>query len=1050
MTDTFLKSFFLGGVLVEPQKATITLHGESVPLQPKQMSVLVYLAQNAGRLVSNDELVAECWPGQFISDSPVSKTIAQLRKALQDSVKDCRYIKTVSRKGYMVVAEVKGLSTSAPVEVVSWNEGCPYPGLSAYTEMYEAVYFGREHFAEQQLGWLFSLQGGGWFNLYGPSNSGKSSLLNARFLPAIKRHVTAKNQQDCTVHEIDCTDIAKADAELTAIASANVNRQAPAIIFIDNVENVVDSTLHVSLIHSLLTLIKLQGSIVLSCTDILNQTQLTSVLNHTLGHEKAHVDIRHVAIPSVDNTELYQIIEKSSRAAGLQIDNCGKRQKSLSALIVEGCKQSNNALLITQSTLEQLYSNRSESMLTCQAFEDMGGIAGCWSRIADQAIKSLSKDALQYLDPLLFHLIGTESYISPKPKLKQVEFQSLSKDMQNLARQLLKSGLLSCSATEPVKLSLSSPDLLQCWPNAVKWFEVYSPILYIRQDLSVATQRWLAHERNPDFLFTSKRPLQQALQLDSLKEIPLSTDEKVFLQQSQNRANRMRAQRTGLWATLSASVIALVFLTLSLQWKNTEISQSRNNAQQLISFILSDLKGKLEPLGQLDLLHIVGSQTVDYFNEAGIDNLSGKSLVQLADALNILGEVAVKKNTFVDARKYFEQSLHAISYITETSPHYSLSLEKAIYANFWLGYMDYEQENFDRATNYFSDYRDMADRLLHINGTNTNWMLEKSYALNNLGSIALKQGKLDAAESYFTESKKIKTDLIDLAPDNLVYRDEYTDTLSWLASVAEAKGHYEEALTIYKESLAMMIVVARQAPDNYGLMSNLVIIELRLSQALFDSGNREQALRHLTSAILRLDVLVKHDPENAITKRRLIYAQVLTTRIHRLEGNYDQALLVLQQAINQQSILKASDSHASLIVEKEIDILTEHGQILLAMGQIQSGHSLLDQGIALAKTYDLDDINRQRQFAYLLLIKKLYPSDNKLALVDIDNLITLAYEDMLRWSTSNTHKRSGTILEWALGRLIGKLPNAESLLSNPVYANIYPELTMRWKDEDIH
>ena len=73
---------------------------------PKSMDVLMHLAKNQGEVVSSSELLDEFWPGTVSSDHAVHKVIAELRNALGDNAQKPRYIKTVPKRGYSLVARM--------------------------------------------------------------------------------------------------------------------------------------------------------------------------------------------------------------------------------------------------------------------------------------------------------------------------------------------------------------------------------------------------------------------------------------------------------------------------------------------------------------------------------------------------------------------------------------------------------------------------------------------------------------------------------------------------------------------------------------------------------------------------------------------------------------------------------------------------------------------------------------------------------------------------------------------------------------------------------
>ncbi|MES9913699.1 MAG: winged helix-turn-helix domain-containing protein, partial [Candidatus Sedimenticola sp. 4PFRAG1] len=71
------------------------------------MALLVYLAENAGKTVSREELFDALWPGVVVSDDTLTQAVIKLRKALGDSAKNARYIQTVPKRGYRLCTEVR-------------------------------------------------------------------------------------------------------------------------------------------------------------------------------------------------------------------------------------------------------------------------------------------------------------------------------------------------------------------------------------------------------------------------------------------------------------------------------------------------------------------------------------------------------------------------------------------------------------------------------------------------------------------------------------------------------------------------------------------------------------------------------------------------------------------------------------------------------------------------------------------------------------------------------------------------------------------------------
>src|SRR5919197_4614965 len=80
--------------------------GQPIKLRPKAFEVLVYLVEHHDRMVSKDELCAQVWPNQFISDATLGSTIRAVRQAIGDTGEAQQLIQTVQGYGYRFVATV--------------------------------------------------------------------------------------------------------------------------------------------------------------------------------------------------------------------------------------------------------------------------------------------------------------------------------------------------------------------------------------------------------------------------------------------------------------------------------------------------------------------------------------------------------------------------------------------------------------------------------------------------------------------------------------------------------------------------------------------------------------------------------------------------------------------------------------------------------------------------------------------------------------------------------------------------------------------------------
>ena len=120
--------FVFGGFRLDLRRMGVWKDDDRVPLEPKALDVLCHLVTNRDRLVSKEELLDSVWKDTFVTPNALTRTIAQLRKALGDDVKSPTLIETVAKRGYRFVAPVS-VSGNGAVELTPANEPFEAPAI---------------------------------------------------------------------------------------------------------------------------------------------------------------------------------------------------------------------------------------------------------------------------------------------------------------------------------------------------------------------------------------------------------------------------------------------------------------------------------------------------------------------------------------------------------------------------------------------------------------------------------------------------------------------------------------------------------------------------------------------------------------------------------------------------------------------------------------------------------------------------------------------------------------------------------------------------------
>ena len=110
--------------------------GTAIHVEPQVFDVLVYLVQHRDRVVSKDELIRAVWEGRFVSDDTLTSRVGAARRAIGDTGAEQRLIRTVTRRGFRFVGDVREVpnATRRPL-----RSSRPHPMLWAFHNAFDSA-----------------------------------------------------------------------------------------------------------------------------------------------------------------------------------------------------------------------------------------------------------------------------------------------------------------------------------------------------------------------------------------------------------------------------------------------------------------------------------------------------------------------------------------------------------------------------------------------------------------------------------------------------------------------------------------------------------------------------------------------------------------------------------------------------------------------------------------------------------------------------------------------------------------------------------------------
>ncbi len=605
------------------------------------------------------------------------------------------------------------------------DEKCPYVGLYSFGEENNNYFFGRSRLVTTLAEKLKSER---LLVVIGSSGSGKSSLVLAGLIPALKNGAIASDEEGnpgnpnwyylprIVPGSKPLTNLARAIYQLKAEQEVNSEEDIETWIK-QQVETLQNMPAHlVELVRScggrslvvtidqfeeIFTLCSNEKERVAFVTSLLDLTQTKDAPHTIILTMRSDFEFQVARLPDFEPyfeqalvwmtplniIELRQAIEEPAKMIGLKFDE-GLIDRLIQEILGEPA-----ALPLLQFTLLKLWDERNRNRITWEAYNRLGGPRLALAHSADELYENLIPEQQLTAKRILLRLVrpgGGLEVTSNRVQLKTLYQSGEAHDRVDwVLQKFLEARLLRLSdsdtTTDDSQVEVAHEALVRNWPKLVGWIEDERETIRQRLRLTEAVEKWNILGRDESALWRGVL-LTEALRFTELNEL-----ETEFVQASQEAEEKEKKEKEEVYqrqlfqarelaeseAKSKKRLLALLISlsTLVIIGILGFFVYYRTNNELLAQTYLS------EGYARTDLKQYEGAS--EKFNSALQLNPSN------AEVYFALGRVYEQQKKYISATVAYSQAIQ-LNYEYPSFPYYG------------LGFVSYNLENYDEAIMYLT------------------------------------------------------------------------------------------------------------------------------------------------------------------------------------------------------------------------------------------------------------------------------------------------------------------------------------------------------------
>jgi tetratricopeptide (TPR) repeat protein len=416
------------------------------------------------------------------------------------------------------------------------------------------------------------------------------------------------------------------------------------------------------------------------------------------------------------------------------------------------------------------------------------------------------------------------------------------------------------------------------------------------------------------------------------------------------RRDMQRRHRLWMASSTAALAVAVVTTILAVMAVNARhaAENRREHAENLVGYMVGDLREKLASVGRLDILDSMGEQVTQYLETLDPGEVTDESLNQQAQVWRQLGEVSKDQGKLTKAMEAFTSSRDVLTELFRRQPDDINRLFELGQAEFWVGYVHLDLGDLPATEEAFSAYLEIARQLFELQPDNADWIMEMSYALANMGWLeqAREGSNPEKVLGYMESSLEYNRNAVTADPGNRDFRIALTNAYADIADAHIRECNLGSALEYRTQNLELAAEFHEAQPGNSKLKVRLAYALSGLGHVQRRLGMTEQALAYLRESERLLDELSKQDVSNLNYRWEKFRRTKWITKIQAHLVEQETTLASMAVDLSLLNEIDRSEGVMGITYEAEyIDLLEVYSEFAFETGDTLLAELLLQDGL---------------------------------------------------------------------------------------------------------